>query len=79
MDQTVEKLEGILQAKGVKVFALIDHSGTGPERPSSRPGIGGDPAATGSVVPFLESHRRTDIAGAAGHSRGACLRRQKFF
>jgi uncharacterized protein (DUF302 family) len=27
VDQTVEKLEGILQAKGVKVFALIDHSG----------------------------------------------------
>jgi uncharacterized protein (DUF302 family) len=27
VDRTVEKLEGILQAKGVKVFALIDHSG----------------------------------------------------
>ncbi len=27
VEQTVEKLEGILQAKGVKVFALIDHSG----------------------------------------------------
>jgi uncharacterized protein (DUF302 family) len=27
VDQTVQKLEGILQAKGVKVFALIDHSG----------------------------------------------------
>src|SRR5947209_17833640 len=27
VDETVEKLEGILQAKGVKLFALVDHSG----------------------------------------------------
>jgi uncharacterized protein (DUF302 family) len=27
VDATVEKLKGILDAKGVKVFALIDHSG----------------------------------------------------
>jgi len=27
VDRTVEKLEAILQAKGVKLFALIDHSG----------------------------------------------------
>lgn len=27
VDQTVHKLEGILQAKAVKLFALIDHSG----------------------------------------------------
>jgi len=27
VDQTVEKLEEILKAKGVKLFALIDHSG----------------------------------------------------
>jgi uncharacterized protein (DUF302 family) len=27
VEQTVKKLEGILQAKGVKLFALIDHSG----------------------------------------------------
>jgi uncharacterized protein (DUF302 family) len=27
VDQTVAKLEGILQAKGVKLFALVDHSG----------------------------------------------------
>jgi len=27
VDQTVEKLEQILQAKGVKLFALVDHSG----------------------------------------------------
>jgi uncharacterized protein (DUF302 family) len=27
VDQTVEKLEGILKAKGVKLFALVDHGG----------------------------------------------------
>jgi uncharacterized protein (DUF302 family) len=27
VDQTIEKLEKTLQAKGVKVFALVDHSG----------------------------------------------------
>ena len=27
MDQTIQKLEAILQAKGVKLFAVIDHSG----------------------------------------------------
>ena len=27
VDETVEKLKGILQAKGVSLFALIDHSG----------------------------------------------------
>ena len=27
VDETVEKLKGILAAKGVKLFALVDHSG----------------------------------------------------
>jgi uncharacterized protein (DUF302 family) len=27
VDETVEKLKGILQAKGVSLFALVDHSG----------------------------------------------------
>jgi uncharacterized protein (DUF302 family) len=27
VDQTVEKLKGILQAKGITVFAMVDHSG----------------------------------------------------
>jgi uncharacterized protein (DUF302 family) len=27
VDQTVEKLKGILQAKGVTLFAVVDHSG----------------------------------------------------
>jgi hypothetical protein len=43
------------------------YSGTGPERPSSRQGIGADPAATGSVVPFLESPKTVAarLGGAA--------------
>src|ERR1700719_4359953 len=27
VDETVEKLKGILQAKGITLFALVDHSG----------------------------------------------------
>ena len=27
VDETVEKLKGILQAKGISLFALVDHSG----------------------------------------------------
>ena len=27
VEQTVEKLKAMLEAKGVKLFALIDHSG----------------------------------------------------
>ena len=27
VDETVQKLEGILQAKGVKLFAVVDHGG----------------------------------------------------
>ncbi len=27
VDHTVQKLEGILQSKGIKLFALVDHSG----------------------------------------------------
>jgi uncharacterized protein (DUF302 family) len=27
VDETVQKLQGILEAKGIRLFALIDHSG----------------------------------------------------
>ena len=27
VDETVEKLKALLQAKGIKLFALVDHSG----------------------------------------------------
>lgn len=27
VDETVEKLQGLLQAKGIQLFALVDHSG----------------------------------------------------
>ena len=47
VDQTVEKLKGILQAKGVTLFALIDHSGeaekVGLKMPPTRLLIFGNP------------------------------------
>jgi hypothetical protein len=52
--------------------------GTGPERPPSGPVTGGDPAATGSVVPieFLEgprwseAHAQPDEIGSCGSIGG---------
>ena len=47
--QTVEKLETLLRAKGVKVFALVDHSGeaerAGLQMPASKLLILGNPKA----------------------------------
>jgi len=49
VDQTVAKLEGILQAKGVKLFAVVDHSGeaakAGMTMPPTRLLIFGNPKA----------------------------------
>ena len=49
VDQTVEKLKGILQAKGVALFALIDHSGeaekVGMKMPPTKLLIFGSPKA----------------------------------
>lgn len=49
VDQTVEKLEHALQAKGVKLFALIDHSGeaekAGMKMPPTKLLIFGNPKA----------------------------------
>ncbi|HLJ25428.1 MAG TPA: DUF302 domain-containing protein [Candidatus Angelobacter sp.] len=49
VDETVEKLKGILQAKGVVVFALIDHSGeaekVGMKMPPTKLLIFGNPKA----------------------------------
>ncbi|HME36512.1 MAG TPA: DUF302 domain-containing protein [Candidatus Sulfotelmatobacter sp.] len=49
VDQTVEKLRGILQAKGVALFALIDHSGeaekVGMKMPPTKLLIFGNPKA----------------------------------
>jgi uncharacterized protein (DUF302 family) len=49
VDQTVEKLKGILQAKGVTLFALVDHSGeaakVGMKMPPTRLLIFGNPKA----------------------------------
>ena len=49
VDQTVEKLRGILQAKGVTLFALVDHSGeaakVGMKMPPTKLLIFGSPKA----------------------------------
>jgi uncharacterized protein (DUF302 family) len=49
VDQTVEKLKGILQAKGVALFALVDHSGeaekVGMKMPPTKLLIFGSPKA----------------------------------
>ena len=49
VDQTVEKLKGILEAKGVKLFALVDHSGeaekAGMTMPNTKLLIFGNPKA----------------------------------
>jgi uncharacterized protein (DUF302 family) len=49
VDQTVEKLRGILQAKGVTLFALVDHSGeaekVGLKMPPTKLAIFGSPKA----------------------------------
>jgi uncharacterized protein (DUF302 family)/uncharacterized membrane protein YidH (DUF202 family) len=47
VDQTVEKLKGILQAKGIALFALVDHSGeaqkVGMKMPATKLLIFGNP------------------------------------
>jgi uncharacterized protein (DUF302 family) len=49
VDQTVEKLQSLLQAKGVTLFALVDHSGeaakAGMEMPPTKLLIFGSPRA----------------------------------
>ena len=49
VDRTVQTLEGILQAKGVKLFALVDHSGeaekAGMQMPPTKLLIFGNPKA----------------------------------
>ena len=49
VDEAVEKLKGILQAKGVTVFALVDHSGeaakVGMKMPPTKLLIFGNPKA----------------------------------
>jgi uncharacterized protein (DUF302 family) len=49
VDEVVEKLRSILQAKGVMVFALVDHSGeaakAGMKMPPTKVVIFGDPKA----------------------------------
>ena len=59
VDQTVEKLKGILQAKGVTLFALIDHSGeaekAGMKMPPTKLLIFGSPKAGTPLMLALPS------------------------
>ena len=54
VDQTVERLKGILQAKGVALFALVDHSGeaekAGMKMPNTKLLIFGNPKAGTPVM-----------------------------
>ena len=54
VDQTVERLKGILQAKGVALFALVDHSGeaakVGMKMPPTKLLIFGSPKAGTPVM-----------------------------
>lgn len=54
VDQTVQKLKGILQAKGVTLFALVDHSGeaakAGMSMPNTKLLIFGSPKAGTPVM-----------------------------
>ena len=54
VDETVEKLKGILQAKGVTLFALVDHSGeaekAGLKMPRTKLLIFGSPKAGTPVM-----------------------------
>ena len=49
VDETVQKIEGILQAKGVKLFTMVDHSGeaerAGMKMPPTKLVIFGNPKA----------------------------------
>jgi uncharacterized protein (DUF302 family) len=54
VQETVERLKGILEAKGVKLFALVDHSGeaeqAGLKMPPTQLLIFGNPAAGTPVM-----------------------------
>jgi uncharacterized protein (DUF302 family) len=54
VDETVQRLEAILQAKGIKLFALVDHSGeaerAGMQMPPTKLLIFGSPKAGTPVM-----------------------------
>lgn len=62
VDETVEKLKGILGARGVKLFAVVDHSGeaekAGLEMPPTRLVIFGNPKAG---TPLMQAAPTTAI------------------
>lgn len=64
VDETVEKLRGILQAKGVTLFALVDHSGeagkVGLRMPPTKLVIFGSPKA-GTSLMLAAPHSAIDL------------------
>jgi uncharacterized protein (DUF302 family) len=62
VDETLEKLKGILQAKGVSVFAMVDHSGeadkVGLKMPPTKLVIFGNPKAG---TPLMQAAPSTAI------------------
>ena len=64
VDETVEKLKGILQAKGVTLFALVDHSGeaekVGLQMRPTRLLIFGNPRA-GTPLMLAAPHSALDL------------------
>ncbi len=73
VDQTVEKLKGILKAKGVTLFALIDHSGeaekVGMKMPPTKLLIFGSPKAGTHLmlaVPVFRNLLVADVVSDAG-------------
>ena len=60
VDETVEKLKGVLQAKGVTLFALVDHSGEAAKVEHEN--------ASDQIVDFREPKgRHSRDAGGAQH------------
>ena len=64
VDEAVGKLKDLLQAKGIKLFAVIDHSGeaekAGMKMPSTKLLVFGNPKA-GTPVMLAEPHIAIDL------------------
>src|SRR5260370_41082143 len=75
VDETVEKLKNVLQAKGVTLFALVDHSGeaekAGMKMPPTKVLIFGSPKAGTPLMlasPSLWAAEDKDFGGQHFHS-----------
>jgi uncharacterized protein (DUF302 family) len=68
VDQTVERLKGILQAKGVTLFALVDHSGEAEK-------VGMKMPPTELLIFWKPQGRHATDAGGAQHRHRSSSRR----